>query len=201
MVMLDIIRFSWQKMMHLKQSLYVQASLVYLSGLSLTFGLKNAGATYQRAMNLIFHEMLGNTMEVYIDDIVVKSTEFSSHIADLCKAFDKMRQYGLKMNPRKYAFGVSAGKFLGFIIHENGIEIDLDRIKSIRNVGPLTCKLEMQKFLGKVNYLRRFISNLAGKINAFTPILRLKNDAEFTWGQNNMKHFILLENICLRLPC
>jgi hypothetical protein len=85
-------------------------------------------------MNLIFHELLGNTVEVYIDDIVVKSAEFSSHITDLCKAFDKMRRYGLKMNPRKCALGVSAGKFLGSIIHEHGIEIDPDRIKFIRNV-------------------------------------------------------------------
>jgi hypothetical protein len=64
----------------------------------MTFGLKDAGATYQRAMNLIFHELLGNAVKVYIDDIVVKSAEFSSHIADLRKAFDKMCQYGLKMN-------------------------------------------------------------------------------------------------------
>jgi hypothetical protein len=90
------------------------------------FGLKNVGATYQRAMNLIFHELLGNTVEVHIDDIVVKSIEFSSHLADLRKAFDKMRRYGLKMNPHKCAFGVSAGKFLGFVIHEHGIEIDPD---------------------------------------------------------------------------
>jgi hypothetical protein len=132
----------------------------------MTFGLKNVGATYQRAMNLIFHELLGNTVEVYIDDIVVKSAEFSSHIADLHKAFDKIRRYGLKMNPRKCAFGMSAGMFLGFIIHEHGIEIDSDRIKSIRNVGPPTCKLEVQKFvfLSKVNYLRRFISNCWGLV-------------------------------------
>jgi hypothetical protein len=129
---------------------------------------------------LIFHELLGNTMEIYIDDIVVKSAEFSSHIVDLCKAFDKMRWYGLKMNPRKCAFGVSAGNFLGFVIHEHGIEIDPDRIKSIRKVGPPTYKLEMQKLLGKINYLRRFISNLAGKIGVFTPILWLKNNVEFT---------------------
>jgi hypothetical protein len=87
---------------------------------------KNAGATYQRAMNLIFHELLGNTMEIYIYNIVVKSIEFGSHIVDLRKGFDKMRQYGLKMNPRKCAFGVSARKFLRFIIHEHGIEIDSD---------------------------------------------------------------------------
>jgi hypothetical protein len=85
-------------------------------------------------MNLIFHELLGNTVEVYINGIVVKSAEFSSHIADLCKAFDKMCQYCLKMNPRKCAFGVSVGKSFGFIMHEHGIYIDPDRIKSIRNV-------------------------------------------------------------------
>jgi hypothetical protein len=87
----------------------------------MTFGLKNAGATYQRAMNLFFHKLLGNTVEVYINEIVVKSAEFSSHIADLRKVFNKMRRYGLKMNTRKCAFGVSACKFLGFIIHEHGV--------------------------------------------------------------------------------
>jgi hypothetical protein len=81
-------------------------------------------------------------MEVYIDDIVVKSAKFGSHIANLRKTFDKMCRHGLKMNPRKCAFGVSASKFLGFIIHEHGIEIDPDRIKSIRNVGAPTYKLE-----------------------------------------------------------
>jgi hypothetical protein len=166
----------------------------------MTFGLKNAGATYQRAMNLIFHELLGNTIEVYIDDIVVKSAEFSSHIADLRKAFDKMCWYGLKINPRKCAFGVSAGKFLGFIIYEHGIKIDPDRIKSIRNVGPPTCKVEVQKFLGKVNYLRRFISNIAGKIDAFTPILQLKDDAEFTWGVEQQESFDLIRKYLSSAP-
>jgi hypothetical protein len=105
--------------------------------------LKNAGATYQRAMNLIFHGLLGNAVEVYIDDIVVKSAEFSSHITDLRKAFDKMCPYGLKMNTRECAFGVSDRKILEFIIHEHGIEIDPDQIKSIWNVGAPTCRLEM----------------------------------------------------------
>jgi hypothetical protein len=150
-------------------------------------------------MNLISHELLGNNVEVYIDDIVVKSAKFSSHIADLHKAFDKMRRYGLKTNQRKCAFGVSASKFLGFIIHEHGIEIDPDQIKSIRNVRPPTYKLEMQKFLGKVNYLQRFISNLAGKIDAFTPTLRLKNDVECTWGEEQQEAFDLIR--ILRLPC
>jgi hypothetical protein len=88
-----------------------------------TSGLKNAGATYKRAMNLIFHELLGIIVELYIDDVVVKSASLDSYLADLCLAFEKMCPYGLKMNPLKCAFGVSAVKFLGFIIHEHGIEI------------------------------------------------------------------------------
>jgi hypothetical protein len=94
----------------------------------MTFGLKNVGAMYQRAMNLIFHDLLGIILEVYIDDIVIKSAGFRDHLADLRVAFERMRKYQLKMNPLKCAFRVSAGRFLGFIVHEKGIEIDLKMV-------------------------------------------------------------------------
>jgi hypothetical protein len=90
----------------------------------MTFVLKNAGITYQRAMNLIFYDLLGIILKNYIDDIIVKSDSMDNHLADLCLALERMRRYGLKMNPLKCLFGVSAGnagKFLGFIIHEHGI--------------------------------------------------------------------------------
>ena len=144
---------------------------------------------YQRTMNLIFHDLIGIMLEVYINDIVIKSAGLKHHLADLRLAFERMRQYGLKMNPLKCAFGVSAGKFLVFIIHEKGIEIDPKRIEAMKKVEAPTCKKDLQKFLGKVNYLRRFISNLSGKIDAFTPILRLKNEAEFTWGAEQQEAF------------
>ena len=155
----------------------------------MTFGLKNAGATYQRAMNLIFHDLIGVIMEVYIDDIVIKSATHKSHLADLRLAFERMRRYGLKMNPLKCAFGVSAGKFLGFIIHDKGIEVDPKRIEKIKKVKAPTCKKDLQKFLGKVNYLRRFIANLFGKIIPFTPILKLKDESEFNWGAKQQEAF------------
>jgi hypothetical protein len=82
----------------------------------MTFGLKNTGATYQRAMNLIFHDLLGMIVEVYIDNVVAKSARFDSHLGDLQLLFERMRQYGLKMNPLNCAFGVSAGRFLGFVV-------------------------------------------------------------------------------------
>jgi hypothetical protein len=137
----------------------------------ITFGLKNADATYQRAMNLIFHALLGIILEIYIDDVIVKSDSMDNHLTDLHLALERMHRYGLKINLLKCAFGVSTGKFLGFIIHEHGIEIDPTKIESINKVQPPQCKNDMQKFLGKLNYLRRFIFNLSGKISAFAPIL------------------------------
>jgi hypothetical protein len=109
----------------------------------MTFGLKNASATYQRAMNLIFHDLLGIIIEVYIDNIVVKSASLNSHLADLRLAFEKMCRYGLKMNPLKCAFGVSDAMFLGFIVHEKGVEIDPKKIESIKKVQAPTSKKEL----------------------------------------------------------
>ena len=127
-------------------------------------------------MNLIFHDLLGVILEVYIDDIVIKSVGLDHHLAYLRLALERMRQYGLKMKPFKCAFGVSAGKFLGFIIHENGIEIDPKGIEAMKKVDVPTCKKDLRKFLGKVNFLRRFISNLSVKINrcfhSYSPIKR-----------------------------
>ena len=75
----------------------------------MTFTLKNADATYQRAMNFIFHEFISKLGEIYIDDVVVKSGDFIKHLADLRKVLECTRKHGLKMNPNKCAFGVSAG--------------------------------------------------------------------------------------------
>ena len=104
------------------------------------------------------------------------------------------------MNPLKCAFGVSAGKFLGFIIHGEGVEIDPKRIEAMKKVEAPTCKKDLQKFVGKVNFLRRFISNLSGKINAFTPIFRLKNEVEFTWGAKQQATFEKIKQYLSSLP-
>jgi hypothetical protein len=122
-------------------------------------------------------------------------------LADLHLAFERMCHFGLKMNPLKCAFGVSAGKFLGFIIHENGIEIDPKKIEAIQKVQAPTCKRDVQKFIGMVNFLRRFIANLSDKLIPFSPILRLKDEAEFAWGQNNKWLLIKSSIICLHRWC
>jgi hypothetical protein len=89
----------------------------------MTFGLENTGATYQRAMNFIFHKLIDKIVKIYIDDVVVKSKGYKERLQDLRATLECTRKYGLKMNPNKCAFGVSAGQFLGFMVHERGIEV------------------------------------------------------------------------------
>jgi hypothetical protein len=155
----------------------------------MTFRRRNAGATYQRAMNLFFHELIRILLEVYIDDLVIKSAGFEAHLADLRVALLRLEKYNLKMNPLMCAFGVSVGRFLGFIIHGNGIELDLKKAESIKRVQELTCKCDVQKLLGKINYLHQFISNLAGKIDLFLPLVQLKHENEFIWGEEQREVF------------
>jgi hypothetical protein len=134
MVVLVTIKYLCLMRIYPKRLSYVRVFVGLFEWVVMTFGLKNASATYQRAMNLIFHALLGIVVEVYVDDIVVKSAGDDSHLADLRLAFEKMCRYKLKMNPLKCAFGVSAGKFLGFIVHEKGIEIDPKKIEAIQSV-------------------------------------------------------------------
>ena len=143
------------------------------------FGLKNIGATYQRAMNLILHDLIGKNMEVYSNNVVVKLAYFSQQLADLDQSFIKIQQHSLKMNPAKCAFGVSAGNFLGFLVHNQGIEEDKNKTKVVLEARTPMNKKELQNLIGKVNFLRRFIANSAGKMKAFSPLLRLKIAEEF----------------------
>ncbi|CAN6691094.1 unnamed protein product [Malus baccata var. baccata] len=157
--------------------------------LVMPFGLKNASATYQRAMNVIFHDLIGQSMEVYIDDIVVKSKTEEQHLVDLKQALTRMRIHKLKMNPKKCAFGVRAGNFLGFLVHQRGVEVDKNKSREIMESHSPTNKVQLQRLLGKINFLRRFIANLEGKIQPLTPLLRLKDKENFEWGPPHQQAF------------
>ena len=149
----------------------------------MTFGLKNAGATYQQVINYIFHGIIGKIVEIYIDDMVVKSKGLQGHLADLCKTLECTKRHGLKINPHKCAFEVLAGQFLGFMVHERGIKIGQKSITTIKQVVAPINKTELQSLMGKINFIRRFISNLSGKVQPFNPLLKLKADQEFVWGK------------------
>lgn len=107
------------------------------------FGLKNAGATYPRAMNSIFHDFIEMFMQTYIDNIVVKSISAKNHIDHLRQSFDKMRKHGLKMNPLKCTFCVQAGDLLGFVIHKKGIKINQNKTNAIMEAKAPSIKKEL----------------------------------------------------------
>ena len=105
------------------------------------FRLKNAGVTYQRLVNKMFSEQIGRNMEVYVDDMLVKSKEELTHLDDLKETFAMLRQYQMKLNPSKCAFGVASGKFLRFMVSQRGIEANPEKVQAILDMtSPKTIK-------------------------------------------------------------
>ena len=100
------------------------------------FGLKNAGATYQQLVNHMFRPQIGRNVEVYVDDMLVKSLDEERHLDDLQETFNTLRRYNMKLNPSKCAFGVALGKFLGFVVSHRGIEENSEKIKAILDMKP-----------------------------------------------------------------
>ncbi|KAM1754932.1 hypothetical protein ACFX12_007326 [Malus domestica] len=145
------------------------------------FGLKNAGATYQRAMQKIFNDMLHKNVECYVDDVVVKTKKRPDHLKDLRVVFERLRKYNLKMNPLKCAFGVTSGKFLGFIVKHRGIEVDQSKIKAIQSMPEPRNLHELKSLQGRLAFIRRFISNLAGRCQPFSRLM--KKDVPFVWDK------------------
>ena len=122
------------------------------------FGLKNVGSTYQRMMTRMFKSLLGKNMEIYIDDMVVKSKKESEHLGDLQVVFEILRSYKLRLNASKCSFGVGSGKFLGYMVTHKGIEVNLDQIKAITSMRTPRNPKEVQKLIGMAAALNRFIS-------------------------------------------
>ncbi|XP_024016829.1 uncharacterized protein LOC112090235 [Eutrema salsugineum] len=136
------------------------------------FGLKNTGATYQRLVNRMFASQLGRTMEVYIDDMLVKSLVASDHVGYLRTCFDILDQYGMKLNPTKCTFGVTSGEFLVYIVTLQGIEANPKQIAAILELPSPTTKREVQRLTGRIAALNRFISRSTDKCLPFYQLLR-----------------------------
>ena len=132
------------------------------------FGLKNVGATYQRMMTRMFRDKIGRTVEVYIDDMVVKSKQEGRLIEDLQGAFEVLRQHKLRLNAEKYAFDVRARKFLGYLIINRGIEINPDQIDSMKCLKSPSNLKEVQILTGILAALNQFISKFADRYDAST---------------------------------
>ncbi|CAL2270674.1 unnamed protein product [Prunus armeniaca] len=136
------------------------------------FGLKNAGATYQRLVNRIFAEHIGGIMEVYVDDMLVKSRTARGNLENLALVFDILKQYRMRLNPTKCAFGVSSGKFLGFMVIQRGIEANPEKIKAIIDMETQRTHKDIQSLTGRVAALTCFISKATDKYVPFFKALK-----------------------------
>ena len=149
------------------------------------FELKNAGATYQRLMNKMFTHQIGRNVQVYIDDMLVKSLREKDHLNDLQETFDTLRSYNMKLNPSKCVFGVTAEKFLDFMVSQRGIEVNLEKVLAIMELGPPRMVKEVQSLNGKVVALNKFVSKATDKCLSFFRILR----KSFEWTDECQKAF------------
>ncbi|XP_059436575.1 uncharacterized protein LOC132169575 [Corylus avellana] len=160
------------------------------------FGLKNAGATYQRLVNRMFQEQIGKNMEVYVDDMLVKSKLQMDHVTDLQEAFKTLKRFKMKLNPTKCAFGVSSGKFLGYMVSSRGIEANPEKIQAVLDMQSPKNVKQVQQLTGRIAALNRFISRSTDKCLPFFKILR----KAFEWSEECEQAFEQLKTYLVSPP-
>ena len=153
------------------------------------FGLKNAGATYQRLVNRMFQKQIGTFLEVYIDDMLVKSIKAELHITHLAEAFQVLRSYNMKLNPTKCTFRVSSRKFLCFIVNNREIEANPDKIKAVLDMHPPSNIKNVQHLTGRIAVLRRFVTRASDKCRPFFQVLK----KAFQWDAHCQEAFTMLK--------
>ena len=162
------------------------------------FGLKNAGSTYQRMMTKMFEPQLGRNIEVYIDDMVVKSKVVSGHVEDLTSIFEILREHKLRLNASKCSFDVSSGKFLGYMVTHRGIEVNPNQIKAIHDLQAPRNPKDVQKLTGMTAALNRFISRSTDRCRLFFRLLHKWK--EFEWTEECSIAFQQLKEYLSRPP-
>ncbi|XP_027156081.1 uncharacterized protein LOC113756723 [Coffea eugenioides] len=165
---------------------------------TMPFGLKNAGATYQRLINRLFQNQIGRNVEAYVDDILVKSLATSSFLSDVREVYGVLRDSRMKLNPKKCVFGVTSGKFLGYLVSHRGIEANPDKVKAIQDMSPPRNIREVQRLNGRLAALNRFLSQSAEKALPFFKVL--KNADQFAWTEECQAAFDQLKQYLHHLP-
>ncbi|XP_059446338.1 uncharacterized protein LOC132177877 [Corylus avellana] len=160
------------------------------------FGLKNARATYQRLVNRMFLEQIGKNMEVYVDDMLVKSKLQMDHVTDLQEVFKTLERFKMELNPTKCAFGVSSEKFLGYMVSSRGIEANPEKIQAVLDMQSLKNVKQVQQLTGRIATLNRFISRSTDKCLLFFKILR----KAFEWSEECEQAFEQLKRYLVSPP-
>jgi hypothetical protein len=166
--------FSGYNQIHMNEIDLDKTSVITDRGLycykMMPFRVKNAGATYQRLVNKMFQDYIGRDVEVYVDDMLVKSVQAAKHIADLEETLKILRGYKMKLNLARCAFGVSSGKFLGFMVSQQGIEANPEKVSAVLDMQAPQTKKQLQQLTGRIATLNHFISRSTDKYLPFFKI-------------------------------
>lgn len=147
-------------------------------------------------MDYAFKGLIGKFIEIYQDDLIVFSKDGVSHVGHLRQIFVRCEEYGISLNPTKSLFGVTKGKLLGHIISKDGIKIDPERVEAIQKLPLLHNVKSLQSFLGKINFLRRFIPNYVEIAKPIQTLLR--KDAKFVWRNGGRRGFHEIKDSILK---
>ncbi|GKV08872.1 hypothetical protein SLEP1_g20443 [Rubroshorea leprosula] len=162
------------------------------------FGLKNAGATYQKLVQIIFKLQIGRNIEVYVDDMIITSVRAEDHIDDLSETFQNLRRAQMKLNPLKCTFAVESGKFLGYVVSKKGIEVNPEKVLVVQQMeSPKTVK-DVQRLTGRIAALHRFIARSAERCLPFFKALR--EPKHFQWTDECQQAFDELKQYLASAP-
>jgi hypothetical protein len=164
----------------------------------MAFGLKNGGATYKKCVHTVLEGQIGQDIEAYIDDIVVKSEKREDLLDDLKETFDNLRRFKMMLNPKKCVFDVSSGKLLGYMVSSRGIDANPKKVEAIENLQPPQTRKEIQKLADMMTALSRFISKLGERGMSFYKLL-CKADG-FQWDDQAAVTFVKLKQYLKSLP-
>ncbi|GJV21147.1 reverse transcriptase domain-containing protein [Tanacetum coccineum] len=165
------------------------------------FGLKNVGATYQRLVDKAFQKQIGRNLEVYVDDLVIKSHTEEELIQDIAKTFKTLRQINMKLNPKKCTFGMQEGIFLGYKVNAEGLKVCPDKADAVLSLPSLGCLKDVQKLNGKLTSLNRFLSKSAEKsLPFFKTLKKCTKKSDFQWTQEAEVAFKQMKKLIAELP-
>ncbi|GKA82530.1 reverse transcriptase domain-containing protein [Tanacetum coccineum] len=165
------------------------------------FGLRNAGATYQRLVDKTFHGQIGRNLEVYVDDLVIKSRTEDEVVRDIEETFKTLRKINMKLNPKKCTFGVEEGMFLGYQVNTKGIKICPDKVDAVLSLQSPKCLKDVQKLNGKLASLNRFLAKSAEKsLPFFKTLKKCTKKSDFLWTEEAEAAFRQMKEHIAKLP-
>ncbi|GKA48836.1 reverse transcriptase domain-containing protein, partial [Tanacetum coccineum] len=165
------------------------------------FGLRNVGATYQRLVDKTFHKQIGRNLEMYMDNLVIKSHAEDEIVKDIEETFKTLREINMKLNPKKYTFRVEEGMFLGYKVNTMGLKVCPDKVNAILSLPSSNCLKDVQKLNGKLASLNRFLAKSAEKLLPFFKTLKkCMKKSNFHWTTEAEEAFKQMKQLIAELP-